>query len=372
MLSLSDLVRVPTKDEVKQTTLNLLASFGFPVTSWQSGGAGRVLSELTGSLFTQLPLSVQQLAQSAFIESSSGDWLTLVAWQWYRIERLPNAITVGTLKLTNSTGSPITKQAEDLIARASTGALYRNTSTVTIPANSYITTEFQAEAPGYSYNVPATTINDLATPVPGLTVSSPAVGTTGTWITTLGADTESDESLRTRCKARWAELSYGPPVLAYEKWVREASNQVTKVTVDTPGYYGIVRIRLAGPLGAVSSGVVTAVSDYIDGVTDGKRRRALNATLDIASASGLTVPVTGVVTVKAKSKSKAEAQIVSNLVSMFANLPIGGEVIRHEIVEQIMGGEGVKDVSLTTPSVNVGLSPSQVAVLSYALTYNTY
>lgn len=372
MLSLSDLVRVPTKDEVAQTTLNLLASFGFPVTSWQSGGAGRALVDLTASLFTNLPVSVQQIAQSAFLETSEKDWLTLVASEWYDVDRLPNALTIGQLKLTNSTGTPITKQAEELIARASTGALYRNTSAVIVPANGYLHAEFSAVAPGYSYNVPATTITELATPVPGLSVSSPAVGTTGTWITSLGADVESDESLRLRCRGRWAELSFGPPILAYEKWAREASNQVTKVTVGTPGYEGIVRIRLAGPLGAVESSVVDAVSDYINGVTDGKQRRALNATLDIQSAVGLTVPVSGVVTVRAKSKSKAEAQIVSNLVALFRDLPIGGEVVRHEIVEQIMGGEGVKDVSLTTPALNIGLSPSQVAVLSYGLIFNTY
>lgn len=371
MISLDDLTREPTEDETSQSVFNLLASAGFPVTAWQLGTPGRTLVELVGKFLSSLPLSIRQIAEMGLLSRSAGSWLTLYAQQRYGIDRAAAIFARGTLQLTNATAGTLTYDPQELIAASSTGKLFRNTGAISIAAGATASVTFEAEQPGYLYNVNAGSITKLATPHPGLTVTSPAIGTTGTWLTVYGADEESDDRLRTRCQGRWGELSLGSPDRAYQKWVLDASAQVTKVTVSTPGYGGIIRIRLAGPSGGVLSSVVDDVSDYLEGVTDGTLRRALCATLDIASASTLTIPITGTVTVSPGKIRTAKPAIEARLLAYFASIPIGGQVRAAQILEEIMVPAGVVDCALVTPAANIGLSTDQTAAASISLVYTT-
>lgn len=371
MISLNDITREPTQDETSQTIFNLLGAVGFPVTAWQPGNPGRTFVELISKMLGSLPLSIRQVAEMGILARSAGAWCTLYAAQFYNVERQAAVFAVGTLRLANNSGSTKTYAAGELLATSSTGKLYRNVNAISIDDGDTLDDSWTAEQPGYAYNVNAGAITSLSTPIPGITITSPAVGTTGTWLTTYGAEEESDERLKLRCTGKWAEFALGSPDAAYTKWCLDASSQITAVTVSTPGYGGIIKIRLGGPAGGVPSSAVDAVNDLLDGTTDGRLRRALCATLDVASAVTLAIPVTGTVKVTKARKAAIPAEVETRLLAYFAAIPIGGEVKMAQIFEEIMTPVGVLDLTLLTPAVNVGLSADQKASLSLNLTYTT-
>lgn len=371
MISLNDLTREPTQDETSQTIFNLLGGMGFPITAWQPGNAGRTLVELISKLLGSVPLSIRQIAEMSILSRSTGAWLTLYAAQFYQVERQSSVFAVGTLKLANNTGSTKTYVAGQLLAKSSTGKLFRNVAAFSVDNGATASVDWVAEQPGYSYNVGTGSITELSTPIPGISITSPAIGTTGTWLTTYGAEEESDERLRLRCSGKWGELALGSPDAAYTKWCLDASSQVTAVTVSTPGYAGIVRIRLGGPAGGVPSSAVDAVIDLLEGTSDGKLRRALCATLDVASAVTLAIPVSGTVKVTKARKAAIPAEVETRLLAYFAGISIGGEVRRAQIFEEIMTPVGVLDLNLLIPLSNVGLAADQKAKLQLNLTYTT-
>ena len=90
--------------------------------------------------------------------------------------------------------------------------------------------------------------------------------TPGTWITTQGADLESQQSLATRILARWPSLSDVPNDDVYANWARLAlPGQVTRVDVAAdPAIAATVNITIAGPTLTNTAAQVNAVQAYID------------------------------------------------------------------------------------------------------------
>lgn len=118
--------------------------------------------------------------------------------------------------------TPYTVAAGQLVAQSTNGLYYRNTTGGTLAAGSVgsptsLTLAWQAESPGFTYNVGGEAIASLSTPLPGVSISA-APGLA--WITTQGTDDESDESLSQRCGDRWDALSPGAMAGYYRFWAR--------------------------------------------------------------------------------------------------------------------------------------------------------
>lgn len=181
MASLADLIAGKTKDQLIEEIKIKLANKGFSATDWYSGSESRTLIEVEAETLADLWKVESDIAKGGYLDTATGDWLTLLAQSQYQIDRTPSEFTKGLLTVNVAQGTgPYTFNAGDIIAAATinnVSYLFRNTNDapVTINPNTSAAIEITAESPGKAYNVAANTINRLLTPRPGVTVSNPGV-----------------------------------------------------------------------------------------------------------------------------------------------------------------------------------------------------
>lgn len=361
-LSFSDLIIADTAADALDALLAFLESAGFPTTSWQDGSVPKTLVEGEANAYADMSALIAAIARGGYLDTATGDWLTLLAQDFYALTRKAAVATRGTFRLTDGGGGPHTFLAGELIVTSASGLRYRNLAGGTLNASSTLDVTFEAEATGAAYNLPTSSTLGLTTSLPTVTVTNP--GGVGGWITVQGADEEGDASLRLRCKARWPATTYMLSTAAtYQAAALTASAEVTKVKVfpnnPEPGQ---VKIVLAGTSGAVSAGAVTDVTTYI---TD-RLPLCVNAT--ISSAAALTVSVVAELQCEAAYAGTVQAEAETALAALQASLAIGATVYRSALIEALMTPTGMVNVVLTSPALDTALTSTQVAVLSSSLT----
>ena len=199
MTTLADLITVQTPQTISGYMLGYLASVGFPVQSWQPGGAERTRIMAFATATADISGNyIPQAAAGGFLDYASLPWLQLTAAELYNLVYNPATQTVGTVAITPVAGAgPYTYSPGQLIAVfAASGRRYINTGSGTIaagPATTNVT--FAAELTGSAYNDSsnanpnAGALITLATPLPGVTLNNPA----GTFspVSVLGSGTGS-------------------------------------------------------------------------------------------------------------------------------------------------------------------------------------
>jgi phage-related baseplate assembly protein len=291
--------------------------------------------------------------------------------------------TQGTLQLVASASAPgpTAIGASDLVFKDENfGHTYRNRFAFTLTPATTHEIEVEAETAAADRDVANDTITIMETAIAGCTVSNPAIGVTGTWITRNGADEESTESLRTKNRSKWSTLGLGPGT-AYEVFARQGHESVRRVYPDAtnPRGPGTFDIYIAGDSGSLSPTVVTAVTEYIDGTTDGIDRVNPTADMLVLSATDTTVVIVGSVYVLKQYNTPAtQALIEQSIADYFKVLPIGGvrdadgnpgSVPISGLYGAIIKITGVQNVAFASPTADYPLLTSQVAVPAVSLTY---
>lgn len=365
MATLEELITPITAEEMDQQLIALAQANDLPTTSWSTGSTARELLRIMASAISDSYYSVAQIANGVIIELSSGEWLTRLAKSIYDEERGAAVRTVGQVLLTDNGGGPHTVTAGVFVVSTAGRALqYRATTGGTLALNGTLTIDVSAVGTGAIYNVPNLSIVELVTAAPTVTVSNPEIGVTGTWITTLGLDIESDSELRHRLPLKWATLSEGSPEAAYESWALEVDG-VTRARVDASNPDGPGSNRLyidnAGSVAAVQA------------VLDARVPSGTLSTCVAAAVQNITVPA--VITVKRAQHDSAAAEHISVLTALASEIQIGGKVIKSEIIERLMATSGVVDVMIGTgwaaipPSENIQLAGNSIAQFTASFLY---
>jgi hypothetical protein len=391
--TLAQLLSPQTQVQVQQLCLAALQSATppFPTTDWNTGSPENTMVQMFSTVLWDLSSGqIVNVAGGGLVDLSSGDWLTLLAAQVYNLTKLAATFTQGNVVLTSAAGAgPYTIAAFQLLFLSSSGLRYTNTAGGTLNANSTLTLAVQSEfannsLAGLNYVDANSTITQMVTPLPGVTVNNPgttygtvsqagigtgtiaptgasptagnytiridvsgqsgaaswswsndgtnftsvgavsssALGGTGitvtlsngsvnpsfvagdkyvfsapgSWVTSQGADQETDIALRIRCKARWPSLSAVPNNNVYDLWARSANQSVTQTLIQVDGTTpGQVNVWIAGPGGSLGGSIVNAVQSYINaraGVTDKPVvLSATNQAVTITNASGTTATV---------------------------------------------------------------------------------
>ena len=360
MPQLSDLIVPENAETIEQRILDLLEANDFPVAAWEAGSWPRLIIRVFSEVGADVWYSIAQIANGLILETSTGAWLTLYALSAYAETRKAPVSTVGKVRLTDAGAGPHTITANALVVATSGGLKYRLTSSGTLPLNGTLDVDVTAEAPGGKYNVPVDEIDQLVTTLPTVTVSNPAVGTSGTWITTYGADVESDAALRARLPLKWATLATGSPPSAYLFWALSQVG-VTRAKVDdgNPDGPGSVRVYID------SSGSVSALQTFLNG----KKPVGTKVTAMAAVSTSITIP--GTVTVSKANRAEVEAQVVANLTALSNEIDIGGIVREAEVIERIMAA-GAIDFDMGSAwagSPNIQLTADALPSFTLALTY---
>lgn len=186
------------------------------------------------------------------------------------------------------------------------------------------------------------------------------------WITTEGRDEETDDSVRSRCKKRWAITGMGTRD-AFETWAREASTAVAKVAIYANQLNGVpkagaVTIYLAGLNGGVSSSVVTDVYNYI------LPKMPIMSDLYVGSVNAITVLYSGILQILRQSATPENLTRVKNALTKYSqSLNIGNPIKRETIIAYIynqFNPNDVASVNLVDPaSVIVTCQKNEVIVL---------
>lgn len=379
MITLAQILTPVTEEEALATCLSILSSLGFTATSWQEGSRQRTIVQMFARIYAAFSVTIAQIASMGLNETASGDWLTLFSKSHYDNTRRAAVKTQGTLVLTAAASAPgpFTITAGQLVfADATNGYTYRNTTGGTLNAGATLGVTIEAETAGANRDLAANTITVMKTTLAGVTCNNPS----STWITRNGSDEETDIALRERNSSKWGTLGIAPG-LAYKYYASMGHESIRRVAVDdsNPRGPGTVDIYLAGDSGAVASGVVTAVEEYMDGTTDGYDRIGNATDMQITSATNLTVSVSATVYVLKQYETTAtRTAITAAIEAFFKAVPIGGTRIVEggagalrfgALASVIYRITGVQNVVFSAPIADVSMTVGQVAVPSIALAY---
>lgn len=358
MPTLADLLTPRNAEEVKSSLIDVLREQGFPTTSWAEDSVPRGMLEADATAYADGEQLVARIAEGGLGARATGSWLTIRARNFYAIDREPALVARGKCVLTaTAEAGPYSILPGQLWARSSSGRRYTNTEGGELAQGSTLTLEFRAESPGSEHNTGVGSITTLVTPLPGVSISNPEIGSTGTWQTTLGTDEESDESLYRRTQNRWAELGPGATSATYENWARQSDPQIRRVrVVSGAADDGTVEILVAGDAGGVGTDVVSAAQAYID------ERTPLTVQAVVESAVNKQIMVEATIYVDPQWTAPALAEGVAAVETYIRSVPLGGTVYRSQILGALTRPQGVRNVVVTSPAADVALDPNEVAL----------
>jgi hypothetical protein len=185
--------------------------------------------------------------------------------------------------------------------------------------------------------------------------------TPGTPFLAAGKDQEPDSELATRCLAQWPDISVPPVQSRWLTWAQRASAEVTRVRAEEdPVYFGRLYLTLAGILGPVSGGAVTAVQAYID------PRGPLGRILVAQAATTLQITGGGTVVVPAARLGEIQTAAQASWVLVLEGSDIGGTIRIADLVKAVMdaGATDFLGCQLNSGSVDIALAATQVAILN--------
>lgn len=357
-LTFADLIRLRTRNELRDALLGELATRGFPITSWSLGGVARTLVEGVAQGTADLWLGISAVARGMLLDQAEGDWLTELARSHYQVERIQATFARHTVRMSFTAGGPGSISPGQLLVAAASGITFRsiNTSTETIPAagGGELGIVVQCERVGLAGNT-----------APSILITPAAAGLSMTWqaLTESAVDAETDASLRTRCRARWATLGRGATADAYVYLATscpDASGVTRAKFVPGPGD-GTLTIYLASSSGTASPTEVSAVQDWIDA------RCPITDAPSILAATEVPVAVTMTVVTGDTSESN-RTRVTDALGALQRRLGLGDRVDVGALYHAAYHALDVRDVTLTTsPATDVVVPASGIAILSWTV-----
>jgi hypothetical protein len=359
----AELLTPVTPAEAEATVLGLLEAVGFPATSWQRFSVPRTLVKLTSELYSDARTGISNIVRSRLLDFATGDALTYLARHFFLVERAAAVATVGTFVFTDVGGAPYDIEPGIYFVRDRvTGKRYLNVTGGTLAVGGTLNVTFRAESPGSSYNIASAATLEFATTLEGVEVTNPADPGSGTWITTEGADEQTDTSLREACRNKWATLGAGTAD-AYIAWALEGAPTVTKVKVraDDPDGPGTVRVILATDSGGASA---SQVADA-DAVIQARRPVGLGGVTTV-SATPVVVNITATVNVKSANADAYPASLETARQERQAALEIGEDVYTSALDDMLHDPAGVRNVVITVPPGDVVVADEEIAILNTA------
>lgn len=374
--SLAQLLTVRTPDQVFQQMMADAQAAGMPATGWQSWQIPRVLFQIESAAQATAEQTRFNVVSGGYLDLAAAlvdpSWLYLLAAGFFNLIPSPATSTVGTLQLVSSAGiaaKPI--NVGDLWATSDSGLRYNNTTAGVVPANGAgaVGLTFKAESPGSAYNVGVGAISKLTTPLPGISISNPAIGSTGTWILAPGADIEANSSLVLRCKNRWGDASMGGNADAYAARIANAfistgaTPTITRWKIDDANPFGpgSVGVYLANAAGPATAGEVATVDAYLQ-----PRKNLGMGQLKTSAANLFTQAV--VATLFVLNNPNAASDAAAKLTAYQSTFPLGAIIFKEEIAAQLLQVNGSYNCILNTPTLDTQLAPTQVVVFSPTIT----
>lgn len=174
--------------------------------------------------------------------------------------------------------------------------------------------------------------------------------TPASWITSQGADLESDVSLAGDCRNQWSTLA-GPPtgsLYAYlAKRTPGVGAQVTQCFVITDSVINNkINVVVAGPGGVLPAPTITLIQNYLT-----PRARGCDNPV-VQSPTTAPVVIAATITALASQLALVQATVNTELLNYIASLPVNGTIELGEIIALIRDTTSVTRVNVASVLIN--------------------
>jgi len=350
-INLSDLVTPATPDQLLQTSLNIATDIGLPTTSWQAVQMIPDVIEVNATIAADYSTTVALMAQggyasyAALMVDGEGQpitvWMTLIAHEWYNVTRAPSSFAAGPVSLSNALGVSHSYDPNNPLhfENLTTHATYTSVGTGSVAPSTTSTVNVQADVAGSGSTTGAGVTLSITTPLNGVTVSPLADAL-------VGSDEESNAALLQRGQYKRATLcpisatDQPSPVPGGARGAYEyvamtipqagsasavppyaVTSPITRATSQLNTGSGIVTVYIANASGAPSAPDVAAVDSAIQNLAVPEC-----ITVRTVAATVVQLDVTATVYIKTGTVGAADAatNILDDLSSYFASVPIGG------------------------------------------------
>lgn len=375
-----DAIITPTPaEEIEQSVLDLCATAGLPVTSWQSGDPFKTIIWAVAQVVAAKSLVEIEIARGGLGDLASPEWAKLFAQAIYNTLFVPAAPATGPVKFTNASGTSYGPFAvgQVTVGHVTSGATYRTQQdALVIPAfGSVDDVPIAADVVGIVGNALPGELK-MITSLVGVTVSNTQA--------ILGADEESTPKLVSRARGRLRSLSPLGPKGVYDFVARTPLDEFDEVdgTILAPTSTPITRTRtvldeasgdLTTYLGTAAGAPIPADVALVQLGFD-RWAEPWGDNSFAAAADGLAVPVGYQVWIRSSlTAAQVQSLIYAALITYFATVDVGGVVIPPddgalytETLENVIHNAitGIERVKVTAPSVEVtDLLPNQIPIV---------
>lgn len=265
---LDKIIPVPDEDDLEEEIKIDLASEGFKINNFQSGGVFKTIIRIFIKIYVELLKLARNVLKNSTLDGAENEWLDLKAADYTKVRKLAEK-TQGNLTLSRlAAGEQITIPKGYVFKTAPDSAglelnYINQEDKVMLSTETSIEILVEAEAPGSIYNVPSGQITKSLIHIEGVETITNNVD----WITKEGSDEESDESLRQRTKNSWAELAVTPIRDKYKN-IAEGITGVLVAEVDDqhPRGQGTIDISIISPTGQATEALIQQVTEACEAI----------------------------------------------------------------------------------------------------------
>lgn len=371
-LSIDALTASLTPDEVNESFLSILETLGMPARSWRKGGVARTILKTVATTYSSFTYVMSLAIKGGFLETATGDWLTLLAKYVYGVDRRVSTFATGNVRFVNIGGGVYPWLADQVKVTWTAGKKsYVNTAPFTILGGATITVPFRAVEAGSASTVTPGGIDALETSMPGVAVTN--------LTSIVGTDAETDEDLRQRCRDKLSALSVSGARGAYAYAAKSAVRSdgtpvdVNRIAISPSSSTGVVDIYVASATGAPVPGDLAYIRDAIEDV------RPDTVTVNVGAAT--PVALTKSLTLWARRTPGVSAADIASLAqsaltAMVQSYPIGG-IPKPPSTQGYLYADNIAGTAKSAhPSIfdvdgvgsNLAINPGQVAVLATTIT----
>lgn len=256
-------IRMPlTEAEGVALLLELLNAAGFETTGWQNGRIQKTIVRLIGRGIADLSELGRLIVAFGVNEYSSGAPLKEFSQSRFNNQFLPAQATQGPARLLSTSSTSYTIEPGQLIGATPDNVTFRNTTGGLLPAGSVsapasLTLQWQCTLRGSIGNVGRNRLNRLVTPLAGVTLVND--GLADPWYTVSGRDEESDASLHTRNRTKWADLAIELVEEGYENIARKGGAAKVYIDAQNPRGAGTVDVYASGESGLLTDLEMAAI-----------------------------------------------------------------------------------------------------------------
>lgn len=335
------------KDIMQQTSQHIPQ-----ITNYRSGGIFRSFIEVVAMFLEKIYMELESTLPNRFLLKATGKYLDLKAEELNLTRILPKKTRGYVIFSRKDISNQVIIPKGKIVATKNQEFRYKVVEENILPKGQNVCSVLvEAENEGSEYNAGGEMITELLTPINGIDTIYNGYD----WITLMGQNLESDESLRSRCISLWSGLS-GANKETYVSWAQSVEGIGNVRVIPLSRGLGTIDVICLGTDNKQpNQELLNKVSDIIDS------RKPLGTNILIKSPQEILIDINMSVILDPSVEISKES-IKEVIEKYFNNLSIGIDVEPSALIGQVFLLEGVKSVEIHRPDSTV-ITELQIARL---------